>query len=87
MHIPPFAATVLFELYKCPDDESYYVRLFYKNTSAVVQPILIPSCGFQCPLEIFRANYDAVIPTRDFDTECEVSTAPMEDLNFGNLEI
>lgn len=72
MHIPPYAATVLFELYKSQDN--YYVQLFYRNTSVeVIHPIEIPYCGIKCPLENFKEIYKQVIPTEDFETECEVS--------------
>lgn len=69
LHLPPYAATILFELYKSND--GYYVQLFYKNTSAeVIEPLDIPNCGTKCSLKKFNQIYADVIPTRDFDTEC-----------------
>lgn len=71
MHLPPFGAAVLFELYKSRNN--YYVQLFYKNTTAeVIHPMNMPNCGTKCPLKKFFTVYKDVIPTRDFETECHV---------------
>lgn len=75
MHIPPYDATIFFELYKPGEGgiDDYYVQLFYKNTTAeVIEPINIPKCGTKCPLKSFREFYKDVIPTEKFKVECGV---------------
>lgn len=66
---PPFAATILFELYKSNDD--YYVQLFYRSSDdEILYPLNMPKCGTKCPLKKFFKVYEEVIPTGDYETEC-----------------
>lgn len=82
-HSPPYASSVLFELYK--SSQGYYIQLFYRNTSVEnPQPLNIPSCGPKCTIEQFRKIYETVIPSRDFKEECKVSmlSMPYADVDF-----
>lgn len=71
-HNPPYAATVLFELYE--QNGNHYVQIFYKNTTDEnIPPLYIPDCGQKCPLEKFSEIYKSIIPTLDFEAECRLS--------------
>lgn len=69
---PPYAASMLFELYKI--ENKYYIQLFYKNTTAEsLSPLNIPNCGEKCPLEKFYSIYKDIIPEEDHEMECQLS--------------
>lgn len=71
-HFPPYASSIMFELYQTKSD--YYVQIFYKNTtSEQLTPMNIPRCGPKCTLSQLNTIYEAILPTRDFDTECRMS--------------
>lgn len=66
--MPPYAASLLFELYKSRDD--HYVQIFYRNTTVEHPlPIHIPNCGIKCRLSRLYEIYSDVLPL-DFETEC-----------------
>lgn len=77
---------MLFELYKFND--SHYIKIFYKNTTNDLSPMVIPGCGAKCLLEDFRRIYASVIPTEDFEKECELSLLSMsyEDVDFHGVD-
>lgn len=84
---PPYASTILFELYKTGDN--FYIQLFYKNsTNENLSPLNIPSCGVKCSLEDFRRIYAQIIPTDTNEKECEVSLMSMtyEEVEFRGLD-
>lgn len=63
-HMPPFAASVHFELYK--DDRDYYVQLFYRtDKSEYIPPIDIPNCGIKCPLNKLFTIFADILPTEN----------------------
>lgn len=70
----PYAACVLFELYKSKDD--FYVQIYYKNTTSDhLPPLNIPGCGTKCTLHEIYHLYRDVIPKYDFETECKLPLA------------
>ena len=72
LHIPPYASSLHFELYKTVDDE-HYIQIFYrKSDEEELSPMHIPNCGEKCSLDQFQAIYNDIIPG-DFDMECRLS--------------
>lgn len=73
LHIPPYGASVHFELYRCGGD--YFIQLFYrKNGSEDVRPTEIPNCGTNCPLDKFHELYSDILPTKSesFESLCRL---------------
>lgn len=69
-HKPPYASCLFFELYQDIDD-SYYVQIFYKNSTVTnVPPMEIPYCGVKCPLPKLYEIYSGILPSQDYDTGC-----------------
>lgn len=63
------SSCLLFELYK--EDDSYFMQLFYKNSTATKFPALeIPNCSKKCPLEKLYEIHREILPTKAFDEEC-----------------
>ncbi|XP_055614005.1 prostatic acid phosphatase [Uranotaenia lowii] len=71
LHNPPFAACVLVELYRSSSGAPY-VSVFYKNTTAEPQALVIPNCGQRCPLEQMFKVYADILPD-DWKRECQIS--------------
>lgn len=66
---PPLTSCLLFELYK--KDESHYVQIFFKNSTATNLPALdIPGCGTKCSTEKIYELYKDILPTQSFEKEC-----------------
>lgn len=62
LHIPPYGASIHFELYR--RGQMYYVQLFYRKRGLKdVPPINIPNCGTMCPLNKFQDLYRDILPT------------------------
>lgn len=79
IHSPPYAASVLFELYKSKANK-YYVQIFYKNSSDEhLEPLYIPSCGEKCPIEKLRSLYKAVIPVKTLEEECQLTKSEINE--------
>lgn len=65
MHVPPFGASIHFELYRNGRGE-YYVQLFYRtDDSEYMAPIEIPNCGTKCPLDKLHELFKDILPTED----------------------
>lgn len=63
-HVPPFSASIHFELYRRASE--YYVQLFYrKDKFQDVPPIEIPHCGTKCPLDKLYELYNDILPSED----------------------
>lgn len=71
LHLPPYASSLHFELYKNAEGE-YFVQLFYRK-SKEEHPLSmeIPQCGEKCPLNQFIALYSDIIPG-EFESECRL---------------
>lgn len=76
LHLPPYASSLLFELYSPADtNSSHYVKIFYRNTTTEeLLPINIPNCGEKCPLTRLYEIYDDILPSSDPETECRLPT-------------
>lgn len=75
MHIPPFASSLYFELYKRGTE--YFIQLFYRRAQTeTFPPLKIPNCDIMCPLEQFYKLYYDVLPTdsEDYDTLCKLQS-------------
>lgn len=86
-HAPPYASSVLFELYN--QNGKYYIQIFYKNTTdETIPPLYIPSCGLKCPLDKFQSIYATIIPLKEFEFECRLSLLSMtyEEANLNPYE-
>lgn len=69
-HIPPFASSLHFELFKTQDNE-HYLQIFYRKSGEEdLKPMHIPHCGEKCSLEHFEEIYREIIPV-DFHAECK----------------
>lgn len=55
------------------------MEIFYKRDvgedKVPLQPIVIPNCGQKCPLSKLNGIYRDVIPTEDFETECQLPSS------------
>lgn len=64
--IPPYTATVIFELYK--KGGGWWLMVSYK-TPTTIQVLRIPQCERLCPLDSFKKLVKAVLPG-DWEEEC-----------------
>lgn len=70
LHLPPYASSLLFELYESNAKNEHYVQVFYRNSTAGdLAPLDIPNCGTKCPLNQLFELYKEILPS-DFKTEC-----------------
>ncbi|KAK3925694.1 Lysosomal acid phosphatase [Frankliniella fusca] len=77
-HCPPYTSTVLAELHKIKN--SYYVSIFYKNSS-VARPMTLKGCSQLCELDKFISLLKPVIPD-NWEKECHYNLMfSSEDLN------
>ncbi|XP_055296463.1 prostatic acid phosphatase-like [Sitodiplosis mosellana] len=69
IHIPPYASSILLELYK-NDENEHYIQMFYRKSDVEKpSPLNIPNCGEKCTLDRLYELYSELIPG-DFETEC-----------------
>lgn len=69
LHLPPYASSLHFELYKS-DANEHYVQLFYKQFDGEnILPLNIPNCGEKCPLDRFYELFADILPG-DYHSEC-----------------
>lgn len=53
------------------DDDSFYVQIFYKNsTDTNIPPIKLPNCDLECPLFDLFNIYADILPTQLYDDAC-----------------
>lgn len=70
LHIPPYASSILLELYKNGEHE-HYIQIFYRKSDVEnLSPLNIPNCGTKCSLNRLYELYSDLIPG-DFETECK----------------
>lgn len=73
-HIPPYACSLHFELYKT-NENSYYLQIFYRTQEDQnPQAIPLPGCGKKCPFDKFYELYKDFMAS-DFHTECQLIPA------------
>lgn len=73
MHLPPYASSIYFELYK--RDSEYFVQLFYRKTpTEYISPLKILNCDIMCPLNQIYETYKDILPTDSEDraTLCQL---------------
>lgn len=72
----------MFELRSTPTGPM--IEIFYKkdSTTDVVIPLYIPRCGYACSLSDLYELYDDIIPTQDFATTCDGTSASMHKTNI-----
>lgn len=83
IHAPPFAATILFEVYK--NTNNYYLNIIYKNSSQP-QQMKLKDCDFNCPIDsFFKIIAPISISLDDWSNECKISSFPFN--LFGDIVI
>lgn len=71
LHVPNYASSVHFELYK-DEKNKYYLQVFYrKGYEEHPHPLHIPGCAVECPFDQFYELYHDIIPG-DFNAECMI---------------
>lgn len=71
MELPPYASCLMFELHEA--DGEHFIKIFYRKAPTKnVLPLYIPKCGYKCSLEKILKLYEAVIPTKSYDEECQI---------------
>ncbi|XP_031634102.1 prostatic acid phosphatase-like [Contarinia nasturtii] len=69
LHTPPYAASLMIELYK--ENDAFYFQIFYrKSNDDILSPLHIPKCGQKCSIRKFRDAYKEIIPTDSYEKEC-----------------
>lgn len=55
---------------------NFHIEIFHKRErgedKVPLKPLVIPNCGRKCPLHRIKEIYRDILPTEDFDTECDV---------------
>lgn len=69
LHLPPYASSLHFELYKNSGNEHYVQLLYKKFDEENLQPLNIPKCGEKCSLDKFYELFNKIIPG-DYHSEC-----------------
>ncbi|KAJ2954475.1 hypothetical protein O0L34_g2754 [Tuta absoluta] len=69
---PVFTATILIELIQDTTTNDHYIRIAYRNSSEIVEPVVlyIPYCGELCHVDRFTNLYKNLL-TVNFDEECD----------------
>ncbi|XP_053601206.1 prostatic acid phosphatase-like isoform X2 [Plodia interpunctella] len=69
---PEYGASVVLELHEEVEQESFFVKAFYRNNTKVEVPmeLRLPFCDDPCPLTMFVKHLDKLIPD-DWDAECQ----------------
>ncbi|XP_055307975.1 prostatic acid phosphatase-like [Sitodiplosis mosellana] len=72
LHIPPYASSMYFELYK--RGAEYFVQFFYRRTPTETAPLKILNCDVMCPLKRVYEIYKDVLPsdTESYATLCRL---------------
>lgn len=70
-HVPPYASSLHFDLYKTIDRQ-FYLQLSYRrnNESTLLR---LPRCGTRCSIVELRKMYKEIIPVGEFEEECRLT--------------
>lgn len=70
-HFPSYTATIHFELVYDAATEQHSVRVLYRGSSELVEPVVleIPDCGAICPIDSFLEHYYKLI-LNNWEYEC-----------------
>ncbi|XP_072931174.1 prostatic acid phosphatase-like isoform X2 [Epargyreus clarus] len=68
---PVYTSTVFFDLLQDNSNNTYYIRISYKNSTEIIEPrvLYIPHCGEKCPIERFIRLYDNLLSV-DWEYDC-----------------
>ncbi|CAH1104080.1 unnamed protein product [Psylliodes chrysocephalus] len=67
-HVPPFASSLTFELWK--DDDHFFVYIYYKPDEESI-PVSVKNCGFNCEFEEFKKMFENIrLKSEDWYSEC-----------------
>ncbi|XP_023941635.1 prostatic acid phosphatase isoform X2 [Bicyclus anynana] len=74
---PVYTATIIFELLEDVDTNEYFIRMLYRNSIELIEPVVIyiPRCGKLCKYQRFIELYENLL-TVDWDHECEKQILP-----------
>lgn len=75
MRIPPFAASLHFEMYRRANSSNYYVQLFYRRDEFEdVPPLKFRKCGTKCTLDELYQMYANILPdeSESYESLCKV---------------
>ncbi|CAF1191484.1 unnamed protein product [Adineta ricciae] len=89
-HHPPYCATLLFDLYYLPANNSYALKIEYLNSSDsfagyAIQP---PPCSeAMCSIDVLRPWLENRLPKQDMKTECmpRKSSSSMAGIGFNKM--
>ncbi|XP_073844028.1 prostatic acid phosphatase-like [Musca autumnalis] len=71
--MPRFSALIAFEMRQNQETNEYYVEIYFQNDPKLEpQPLTIPGCSFQCPLEKLLELTQEVMPTASYDEMCKL---------------
>lgn len=69
-HVPPYASSLHFDLYKTVDNQFYMQMSYRRNNEAIL--LRLPRCGTRCSIEELRKMYKEIIPVGKFEEECRL---------------
>lgn len=68
-----YAAALLFEVHVKKDNQAYLSIAYRRNAGDHhAETLIIPGCGYQCPLSRMYELYSDILPTEDFATACRI---------------
>ncbi|XP_013196183.2 prostatic acid phosphatase-like [Amyelois transitella] len=72
---PEYGASIVLELHEEVEQESFFVKAFYRNNTKVEVPmeLRLPFCDDPCPYPMFIKHLDKLVP-EDWEAECQNTT-------------
>ncbi|XP_049887147.1 prostatic acid phosphatase-like [Pectinophora gossypiella] len=69
---PEYGASIVFELHEEVEQESFFVKVFYRNNTKIEVPteLKLPFCDDPCSYTQFMQFLDKLVP-KDWDAECQ----------------
>lgn len=80
---PCYTSAIFFELIIDNSTANHYVRILYRNTTTIEEPVLleIPNCGVKCPVEKFTKLYQNLLNV-NWEYECNEQFPPLLGASF-----
>lgn len=80
---PCYTSAVFFELIIDNSTSTHYVKISYRNSTEIVEPVVldIPYCGTKCPVDRFMKLYENIINV-NWDYECGTQFPPLLGASF-----
>lgn len=71
---PEYGASIVLELHEVVEENSFFVKAFYRNNTKLEVPmeLKLPYCDDPCPYTQFLAHVEKLVP-KDWERECEKS--------------